>query len=639
MQSKTPKNLANSKAREVKTLMKKPTPLRIILSIIVTIAFYLFLTSLFSINEIIDYKFNGLISSLTTLWYVKLLISALIGFLVLIYQEQRLNSVENKTVGNGQYGNARWMTDKEKRESYTYVKDGKEKIPGFVIGREGNEWIVETGDKTVCQVAPPGGGKTKCVFVPTLYYNARVNKNTKNRGASLLSLDVKSENFKSSGYELKQSGYNVLFLDFRDPSGSYHFNLMNGVNSEIDLSKNAKSKEKSMRHYARAERYAKQVSSSIVKNIMGETRDSSSDFFDKTAQGLITGLQLMVSQYGSDNERHIISVFKLIIELNGLIDNGNIEAGKQKSKLMELLQFIDDERITDYVGASVNADVRTSMNVFSSALAKLIEFIDAELEQMICDHSSEINAKSFVESPTAIFVICPDEDSSRHFFASLFIRYFTTQLIDMAETSPGMVLPRKVLCLWDEFGNMPAIKDVDALFTAARSRGIRFLYSLQSFNQLQKNYNKTYADIILDASQILMFTFLSPGAIETAKKLSEILGNRTVLAGNINKRQRPFELWEQDETTGYQMIKQPLMFPDDILSIPIGTWVVIKTGGASEQTKMKTKTPMYSEYCTVHPEYSESIKNEYHDIKVLNGDKIRRLGAIAKNKLTVGMFD
>ena len=488
--------------------MNKPTPFRVFLAIIVFVIFYSFLTALFSINEIINYRFEGFIKGLSVLWGVKLLISALIGFLVLIYQEQRLNNFEDKTVGNGQHGRARWMTDKEKRESYTYVKDGKEMVPGFVIGREGNEWIVETGEKTVCQIAPPGGGKTKCVFIPTLYYNSRVNKNTKGDGASLLSLDVKSENFKSAGYELKLSGYNVLFLDFRNPSGSYRFNLMNGVNSEIDLSKNADSNESRMRHYARAERYAKQVSSSIVKNIMGETKDSSSDFFDKTAQGLITGLQLMVSQYGADNERHIISVFKLIIELNGLIDNGNIEAGKQKSKLMELLQYIDDERITDYVGASVNADVRTSMNVFSSALAKLIEFIDAELEQMICDHSSEINAKSFVENPTAIFVICPDEDSSRHFFASLFIRYFTTQLIDLAETSPGMVLPRKVLCLWDEFGNMPAIKDVDALFTAARSRGIRFLYSLQSFNQLQKNYNKNYADIILDAC--LLYTSPSP---------------------------------------------------------------------------------------------------------------------------------
>ena len=148
--------------------MQKPTPLRIVLSIIVAIVFYSFLTALFSINEIINSQLEGFFKSLSVLWGVKLLISALMGFLVLIYQEQRLNNVEDKVVGNGQYGRSRWMTDKEKRESYTYVKDGQEQLPGFVIGRDSNEWIVETSDKTVCQVAPPGGGKTKCVFIPTL---------------------------------------------------------------------------------------------------------------------------------------------------------------------------------------------------------------------------------------------------------------------------------------------------------------------------------------------------------------------------------------------------------------------------------------------------------------------------------------
>ncbi len=332
----------------------------------------------------------------------------------------------------------------------------------------------------------------------------------------------------------------------------------------------------------------------------------------------------MVSQYGADNERHIISVFKLIVELNGLIDNGNIENGQQRSKLMDLLQYIDDKRITDYVGASVNADVRTSMNVFSSALAKLIEFIDAELEQMICGHSSEINAVDFIKKPTAIFLICPDEDTSRHFFASLFIRYFTTQLIDLAEASPNMTLSRKVLCLWDEFGNMPPIKDVDSLFTAARSRGIRFLYSLQSFSQLKKSYNKT---------------FVAPTAYNTAKQLSDILGSQTVLSGTVAHRSKTFSLWNEDNTATYQMIKRPLMFPDEIMSIPLGTFIVIKTGGKNEQIRMKTRLPLYSDYCEVYPEYSQDIKFEFVPISVLNSEKIRMLAAMQKNKLTIGMFD
>lgn len=202
-----------------------------------------------------------------------------------------------------------------------------------------------------------------------------------------------------------------------------------------------------------------------------------------------------------------------------------------------------------------------------------------------------------------------------------------------------MTLSRKVLCLWDEFGNMPPIKDVDSLFTAARSRGIRFLYSLQSFSQLKKSYNKTYEEIILDSSQILMFTFVAPTAYNTAKQLSDILGSQTVLSGTVAHRSKTFSLWNEDNTATYQMIKRPLMFPDEIMSIPLGTFIVIKTGGKNEQIRMKTRLPLYSDYCEVYPEYSQDIKFEFVPISVLNSEKIRMLAAMQKNKLTIGMFD
>ncbi len=197
----------------------------------------------------------------------------------------------------------------------------------------------------------------------------------------------------------------------------------------------------------------------------------------------------------------------------------------------------------------------------------------------------------------------------------------------------------KVICLWDEFGNFPPIKDIDAIFTAIRARGVRIFYSLQSSSQLKKSYNKTYEEIILDSSQMLMFTFVAPTALDTAKRLSEILGNQTVLAGTISHRKETFTLWNRDNTDSYQMIKSPLMFPEKIMAIPIGTFIVVKTGGVTEQINMKSHLPMYSDYCKVYPEYSQNIKTELKKINVLSGEKIRMLGAMQKNKLTLGMFD
>ena len=54
---------------------------------------------------------------------------------------------------------------------------------------------------------------------------------------------------------------------------------------------------------------------------------------------------------------------------------------------------------------------------------------------------------------------------------------------------------------------------------------------------------------------------------------------------------------------------------------------------------MKTRLPLYSDYCEVYPEYSQDIKFEFVPISVLNSEKIRMLAAMQKNKLTIGMFD
>ena len=192
------------------------------------------LSFLLSIPQTIQYGFKGYLSKLTFQIWAKLIISLCLSSLVLLYNDNRLDNFANVSVGNTQHGSARFMTEKEEQKSYDFIPDGKETTPAFIIGRKSKTWITEQTDKTLCLIAPPGGGKTKSVFIPTFYYNAFVNKNTGGCGASILSLDVKSENFKTAGKVLKDNGYNILFLDFRNPLKSYNFNLLNGVNDEFD---------------------------------------------------------------------------------------------------------------------------------------------------------------------------------------------------------------------------------------------------------------------------------------------------------------------------------------------------------------------------------------------------------------------
>ena len=51
----------------------------------------------------------------------------------------------------------------------------------------------------------------------------------------------------------------------------------------------------------------------------------------------------------------------------------------KKTKLATLMEHIQDDRIRNYVAPRTCADQRTSLNIFSSALADLLKFVDAEM--------------------------------------------------------------------------------------------------------------------------------------------------------------------------------------------------------------------------------------------------------------------
>lgn len=588
---------------------------------------YLFCTFLFSARVLIseNFYYETLLSELSFLWQIKLIIS--LGVAAMGALSGSGLNIASRTVGDGQYGNARWATSEEKSKAYLKVPFGKEEIPGLVVGIEKNCWLVDTSDGTALMLAPPGGGKTTCVYIPTVFYNTRVNINTGGNGASLMLTDSKGQLISTSGKLLEDAGYRVLYLDFRNPLQSYAYNLMHNINQSIDHYKNASSSQDKILHYAAAERNAKILASSIVDNMETTSKSDASQYFNETSKGLIAALVLLVSEYGEEKERHIISVFKLIIELNGL-DEGSTE-DLQKNKLNELLKHIDNDRIINFAGPSMKADVRTSMNIFSSALGKLVSFIDAELEQLVCGHSPELNSADFIRQPTAIFLICPDENTTRHFFASLFIRNMLNELIDQAEKSPSHHLARPVLNLWDEWGNMPPIKDVDSLFTAARSRGIRSMVSVQSLRQMELRYNKTLTDVIKDSCQIVLFTFVSPLAGETAKLLSAALSDRTVQSGSVSR-----SLGKASSTT-LSMVKKPLMSPDEIIHLGFGNWVIMKAGCKP----IRSRLVRYQEYLPPLPIFNYGRKNTMQEIHHATGDKIRTHKEREKHKLKKGMFD
>lgn len=538
---------------------------------------------------------------------------------LVIYLKARGHSGIDKkarVAGDGQHGTAAWLSDKEVIEAFKIAKVMDEwDHAGFIVGHVKDSYIVDTGEVNCAIFGPPGYGKSRRLIIPTIIKNARI-VDPKNKPSMIIS-DAKGDLWHKTASELIKQGYRVLKLDFRNPQQSNNYNLLHVVNSYADLEKTAKTYNDKVHYTSLKEKYAKILAESIVKQVKSESSSETSEFFTTTAQGLITALILLVSEYGYANERHILSVFQLITDLNGLAE-GSTET-LQKNRLSELFQKLpeSDHRAKLFASAAITADVRTSMNVFSSALQKLMPMIDLELEQIICRHDDEFDVKKFIEKPTAIFLVVPDEDTTKHFLASLFLRSYNTMLIQEAEANGG-TLPCLVLNIWDEFGQLTVIKDLTSLFSAARSRAIRFMVALQANAQLDAVYGKELAKILKATIQTVLFTATTALDLATAEMLEKVLGAYTTTAQNVSAGSSNSGVYSS--STSYNqsesLMKRSLMTADEISRIPQFTYVVKKSGF----NPYKSKLPDFASVIQASDD-QVNIFNEYTQIVKLT-DKI-----------------
>ena len=207
-------------------------------------------------------------------------------------------------------------------------------------------------------------------------------------------------------------------------------------------------------------------------------------------------------------------------------------------------------------------------SVMSTALSRLNAFLDSELEQLLC-FDTEIDAEKFCAEKSAIFIIMPEENPNTFFMISLIIQQLYREILAVADENGGKLKNRCVF-FCDEFGTLPKIESAEMMFSAARSRRLQIVPIVRSFAQLDKNYGKEGAEIIIDNTQVTIFGGFAPNS-STADTLSEALGNRTVLSGAVSKG-------KGNATQSLQMMERPLMTSDELKSLPRGDFIVMKTG-------------------------------------------------------------
>ena len=523
---------------------------------------------------------------IVTLIVVAAIMFSVIGIVTVASRMYNLNHIKSKTVGDGQHGTARWATKPEIKKIYRHIpftpekwreqaKNGQtpsfshkvrqtklefveEPLPqGIVVGCEGKRKttaLIDTGDVHVLMIGAAGVGKTAFWLYPCIEYACA-------SGMSFLSTDTKGDIMRNYGNIAKDYGYNVSVIDLRNPTRSNGNNLLHLVNKYMDL---ATAYPDILTYRAKAEKYAKIISKTIIMAGGDTASYGQNAFFYDAAEGLLTATILLVAEFCASEERHIVSVFKVIQELLAPSSDK-----KERNKFQSLMKLLPEDHKTKwFAGAALNTSDQAMNSVMSTALSRLNSFLDSELEQLLC-FDTEIDAEKFCQEKSAIFIIMPEENPNTFFMISLIIQQMYREILAVADESNG-VLKNRCVFFCDEFGTLPKIESAEMMFSAARSRRLQIVPIIQSFAQLDQNYGKEGSEIIVDNTQVTLFGGFAPNS-SSAETLSKALGSRTVLTGSVSKS-------KDEPSQSLQMIERPLMTADELRSLKKGDFIVMKTG-------------------------------------------------------------
>ena len=496
-----------------------------------------------------------------------------------------LDNIKSRTVGDGQHGTARWATKKEIQQTYAHVpfrpelwRKGEQlpKKQGLILGCEGRKGhvtaIVDTDDIHALVTAASGAGKTAYFIYPNIEYALAT-------GMSFLCTDTKGDLFRNyAGIAKDCYGYRIAVLDLRNPTRSDGNNLLHLINKYMDI---YKADPKNLPAKAKAEKYAKILSKTLINTTGDSSQYGQNAYFYDAAEGLLTSMLLLAAEYLPTKdaegrpieERHIVSVFKLVQEL--LAPSG--VKGKNQFQLL-LAKLPPDHKAKWFAGAALNTSEQAMLSVISTVLSRLNAFLDSEMEQILC-FDTAIDAETFCNEKSAIFIVLPEEDQTKYFMVSLILQNLYREILTVADENGGR-LKNRVVFFADELGTCPPIQSLELMFSASRSRGLMLVPIVQSITgQLQKNYGKEGSEIIVDNCQVNIFGGFAP-ASQTAVELSKALGSRTVMSGSISRG-------KNDPSQSLQMIERPLMTPDELKSMPKGSFIVAKTGVHPMQVRLR----------------------------------------------------
>ena len=404
-------------------------------------------------------------------------------------------------------GYSRWAKDKEIMTAKDVVKvpfiDRSSKVGGVPVIYDKDSAYVDDSNMHTLVIGATGSGKTQGVINPTMKMLMKAKE-------SIVITDPKGEIYEDNYKLLKEQGYQIIVLNFREPQKG---SCWNPYDLPYKFQKEG--------NFDKANELLNDLSTNIV--VDGQGQDP---FWQNAAADYLTGLGLALFNDAPLDEININSI-------NLMINQGEERFGA--STYMKEYYKMQDP--TSPVAINLAGTVTTADETKAGIMTVLQQKVKTlavtrNLSEMLS--KNDFDMASIGEKPTALFMIIQDEKTTYHSLATIFIKQCYECLISTAYKHGG-ALPVRTNFLLDEFANMPKIKDIATMVTAARSRHIRFTFIIQNFAQLDKVYGKEDAQTI--RGNCINTIYLLTGELSALEEISKLCGDKIVRVGKDKKEE------------------------------------------------------------------------------------------------------
>lgn len=492
--------------------------------------------------------FYGLLPlSAFTITYLPFTIGLFIGALILIFTSVSSYIFDKqKGVGLGlkigekkqNDGYSRWSKDKEIKNDKGVVKvttsEKELEAAGIpLISTEKEVWV-DNGSYHNLVIGSTGCGKTESLVFPMVNILAK-------KGESMVITDPKGEIYRKTAKNLEDRGYKIIVLNFRETNKGNAWNplaLPYQFYKEGNIDKSTELLE------------------DVALNILYDPNNKSdSDFWEKSAADYFSGLSIGLFQDAKEKE----------VNLNSI--NYMSTVGEERYATSNFIKEYFNLKGPDssaymFASTTINAPADTKGGILSTFRQKIRMFSTKEnLSEMLS--YSDFDMRDIGKEKTAVFMIIHDEKKTYHSLMTIFIKQCYETLIDVAQQNGGKLQYRTNFIL-DEFANMPPLKDVDSMVSAARSRDIRFTFIIQNYAQLNDVYGEEVAQVIRGNCGNLIYLISTE-----LKALEEI----SKMCGEVKSK-------EKDKTAS-----TPLITVSDLQKLKLGEAIILRLRMSPFKTK------------------------------------------------------